>query len=322
MKAAVYYETGAPDVFRYEDVPDPVANGAEMLVKVEAISIEGGDTLNRLGGAMTSVPHIVGYQSAGTVIGVGADVEGYEVGDRVVSVGIDGSHAELRVVSPLFSWKIPDDLSTIDAACVPVPFGTADGCLFQFGRLVEGETVLIHAGAGGVGVAAIQLAKRAGARVLATASSDDRLERLKDLGMDEGINYVTNDFVVEARRLTDGRGVDVIVDSVGGPTLQASLLALAYRGRCVSVGNAGRSLPESIDVSSLGGGNQTLSAYSLALDLFLSPTPRAIIEGHLASIARGDLRVVIDQQFALADAAKAHAYVEGRTAFGRVVLVP
>jgi NADPH2:quinone reductase len=322
MKAAVYYETGTPDVFRYEDVPDPVPNASEMLIKVEAISIEGGDTLNRLGGAMTSVPHIVGYQSAGTVIDVGPDVEGYEVGDRVVSVGIDGSHAELRVASPSFSWTIPDGLSTLEAACVPVPFGTADGCLFQFGHLVEGETALIHAGAGGVGIAAIQLAKRAGARVLATASSDDRLERLKDFGLDEGINYVTNDFVVEARRLTDGKGVDVIVDSVGGATLQASLHALAYRGRCVSVGNAGRSLPERIDVSSLGGGNQTLSAYSLALDLFLSEKPHAIIAGHLASIAEGGLRVVIDQQFALANAAEAHAYIESRKAFGRVVLVP
>jgi NADPH2:quinone reductase len=188
--------------------------------------------------------------------------------------------------------------------------------------LVEGETALIHAGAGGVGIAAIQLAKRAGARVFATASSDARLERLKELGLDEGINYVTNDFVVEARRLTDGKGVDVIVDSVGGATLQASLLALAYRGRCISVGNAGRSLPESIDVSSLGAGNQTLSAYSLALDLFLSEKPHAIIAGHLISIANGELRVVIDQQFALADASEAHAYIESRKAFGRVVLIP
>jgi NADPH2:quinone reductase len=131
-----------------------------------------------------------------------------------------------------------------------------------------------------------------------------------------------NYFVVEARRLTDGKGVDVIVDSVGGASLQASLHALAYRGRCVSVGNAGRSLPERIDVSSLGAGNQTLSAYSLALDLFLSEKPRAIIAGHPASIARGELRVVIDQQFALTDAGEARAYIESRQAFGRVVLVP
>ena len=159
------------------------------------------------------------------------------MGDRVVTVGLDGSHAELRAVPEAFAWKIPDGLGTDEAACVPVPFGTADDCLFEFGRLQPGETALIHAGAGGVGIAAIQMAKRAGARVLATASSDDRLERLKELGLDEGINYATSDFVAEARRLTDGRGVDVVVDSVGGATLQGSIAVarlprpLRHRGR-------------------------------------------------------------------------------------------
>src|SRR5215831_13163420 len=110
------------------------------------------------------------------------------------------------------TWVLPDGLDLKLGACVPIPFGTADDCLFEFGRLQAGETALVHAGAGGVGIAAIQMAKRAGARVLATASSDDRLDRLRELGLDEGINYVTHDFVVEARRLTDGRGVDVVVD--------------------------------------------------------------------------------------------------------------
>ena len=240
MKAAVYYETGDPEVFRYEDVPDPVPGPGEVLIDVEAVSIEGGDTLNRLGGDMSRVPHIVGYQCAGTVAAVGPEVRAFAAGDRVVTVGLDGSHAALRAVPAGFAWAVPDGVSTDEAACVPVPFGTADDCLFEFGRLQAGETALVHAGAGGVGIAAIQMAKRAGARVFATASSDDRLERLRDLGLDEGINYVTHDFVSEARRLTDGRGVDVIVDSVGGRTLQGSILALAYRGRCVTVGDAGR----------------------------------------------------------------------------------
>src|ERR1019366_2237321 len=111
-------------------------------------------------------------------IGVGGGVSRFAEGDRVVTVGLDGSHAELRAVDQAFCWAIPDGASTEDAAAVPVPFGTADDCLFEFGRLQAGETAFIHAGAGGVGIAAIQLAKRAGARVLATASSDERLERL------------------------------------------------------------------------------------------------------------------------------------------------
>jgi len=322
MKAAVYYETGGPDVFRYEEVPDPSVGGNEILVRVEAVSIEGGDTLNRLGGAMNRVPHVVGYQCAGTVIAVGEEVTGFVVGDRAVTVGIDGSHAELRAVAEPFAWQIPELLATDVAACVPVPWGTADDCLFEFGRLSAGETALIHAGAGGVGIAAIQLAKRAGARVFATASSDDKLERLKELGLDEGINYARDDFVAESRRLTDGRGVDVIVDSVGGVTLQGSINALAYRGRCVTVGDAGRAPAEHLDISTMRPNNQTLSGYFLGAELLFFPRPHALIAGHLEAIARGELRVIIDRAFPLSDAAAAHAYVESRQAFGRVLLTP
>src|SRR4051812_43046611 len=130
MKAAVYYETGSPDVFRYEDVPDPEPRDGEILVAIEAISIEGGDTLNRLGGEMTSHPHIVGYQAAGAVIGVGAGVDHFAPGDRVVTVGLNGSHAERRVVAQSFAWHVPEALSIQEAACIPVPFGTAHDCLF------------------------------------------------------------------------------------------------------------------------------------------------------------------------------------------------
>jgi NADPH2:quinone reductase len=322
VKAAVYYETGGPDVLRYEDVPDPDMAGNEMLVQVEAISIEGGDTLNRTGGEMARVPHIVGYQCAGTVVAVGDQVTGFQEGDRVVTVGLDGSHAELRSAAEPFCWAIPEGLSTEEAACVPVPFGTADDCLFEFGRLQPGETALIHAGASGVGIAAIQLAKRAGARVLATASRDDKLERLLEFGLDVGINYVSSDFVEEVRRLTDGRGADVIVDSVGGSNLQGSLRCLAYRGRCVSFGDAGRQGTEQMDISTMRPNNQSLTGYFLGAELFLSPRPHAMIATHLADIAAGSLRVVIDRRFPLADAAAAHEYIESRQAFGRVLLLP
>jgi NADPH2:quinone reductase len=322
VKAAVYYETGGTDVFKYEDVPDPVAGKSEILISVEAISIEGGDTLNRLGGAMNATPHIVGYQCAGTVLEVGEEVTNFVVGDRAVTVGMDGSHAELRTAGESFSWRVPDALATDEAACVPVAFGTADECLFEFGHLVAGETALIHAGAGGVGIAAIQMAKRAGARVFATASSDTKLDRLKEFGLDEGINYTTSDFVVESRRLTDGRGVDVIVDSVGGVTLQGSLNALAYRGRCVSVGDAGRSANDRLDVSGMRGNNQTLSGVFLGAELFLSPRPHVLIAAILDDIAKGELRVVIDRSFPLSQAGEAHAYIESRQSFGRVLLIP
>src|SRR5437763_2205176 len=188
MKAAVYYETGPPEVFRCEDVPDPAVSPGGVVIDVEAISIEGGDTLNRAGGEMASVPHSVGYQCAGTIAEVGEGVDDRHVGQRVVATMMWGSHAEKVAVPALITWPIPDGADIVACACVPVAFGTADDCLFEFGHLTDGETVLIQAGAGGVGVAAIPLAKRAGARVLATAPSDDRLARLKDLGLAVGIN--------------------------------------------------------------------------------------------------------------------------------------
>jgi NADPH2:quinone reductase len=321
MKAAVYYENGAPSVFRYEDVPDPVPGPGEMLVDVEVVSIEGGDTLNRLGGPLVTVPHIVGYQNAGTVLSVGPEVTGFAVGDRVVGLAFHGSHAELRVAHPLTTWKIPDGLATDLAACVPVAYGTAHDALFEFGRLAAGETALIHAGAGGVGLAAIQMAKRAGARVIATASSDDRLERLHEFGLDDGINYRQKDFASEVRSLTNNRGADVILDSVGGENLQKSLTALAYRGRCVTFGNAGRNEEMKLDTSMLGTSNQSLIGYFLGPELFVGVRAHEMIAQVLDQVAAGELRVEIDRRFALADAEEAHAYIESRQAFGRVVLM-
>ena len=293
-----------------------------MLIRVEAISVEGGDTLHRARGELASTPHIVGYQAAGSVLAVGDQVTDFREGDRVVTVGTEGSHAELRAVPQRFCWTIPDGLSTDHAACVPVAFGTADDALFEFGRLQAGETALVHAGAGGVGIAAIQLAKRAGATVIATASQDEKLKRLAELGLDHGINYRTTDFVEELRRLTDGRGADVILEPVGGENLQKSLRALAYRGRCVSFGDAGRQHGMALDISTLRPNNQTLSGYFLGAELFFGDRAHQLIAGHLTDIAAGRLQVVIDRTFALADAAAAHAYIESREAFGRVLLKP
>jgi len=319
MKAAVYYETGPPDVLRYEDVPDPVCGPGDVLVDVEAVSIEGGDTLNRGGGEMSASPHIVGYQCAGVVAEIGADVSDRSVGQRVVCSFVDGSHAERRAVPALVTWVVPDGLDIGEAACVPIAFGTADDCLFEFGHLSAGETVLIQAGASGVGLAAIQLAKRAGATVIATASSDEKLERLREFGLDHGINYTNVDFAPAARELTGGQGVDLVVDSVGS-TLTGSVQALAYRGRCTLVGQAGRD-PQPFDAATLMAGNQTLTGVFFGAEI-ITERVQAMIARHLDDVAAGRLQVVIDRTFPLAEAADAHAYLESRQAFGRVVLIP
>ena len=322
MKAAVYYEAGGPEVFRVEEVPDPVTGPDDVLIRVEAVSIEGGDTLHRLRGELPAAPHIVGYQCAGTVLDVGINVAGFTAGDRAVTVGADGSHAELRATRESLCWLIPDGLSTDEAACVPVAFGTAHDCLFEFGRLQAREIALIHAGASGVGLAAIQLASRAGARVLATASSDERLQRLREYGLDDGINYASADFAEAVRRLTGGHGADVIVDSIGGSNLQKSLQCLAYRGRCLTFGDAGRQTTTQLDISGMRPSNQTLTGYFLGAELLVGRRAHDVIVRLLDEVAAGQLRVVIDRRFPLDQAAEAHAYIESRQAFGRVLLIP
>jgi NADPH:quinone reductase len=319
MKAAVYYKNGGPDVFKYEDVPDATVFPGGVLIRVEAVSIEGGDTLNRLQGALTSRPHIVGYQAAGEIVAVGEGVTHLRVGQKVATTNANGSHAELRAVPARVAWPLPPGMDVKIGAVIPVTFGTAHDCLFEFGHLQKGQTALIQAGASGVGVAAIQLAKRAGARVLATASSDERLERLKPLGLDHGINYSRDDVVESVMKITGGAGVDVVVDPVGS-TLQASIGCLGYRGRVSLVGQAGRE-PTKVDVSPLMAGNRSVTGVFLGAEI---GTDRAhnMIQQLINEAAAGELRVLIDKIFPLSEAAAAHAYIESRQAVGRVLLIP
>jgi NADPH2:quinone reductase len=322
MKAAVYYETGKPEVFKFEELPDPACAPNGVVIDVEAVSIEGGDVLNRAGGEMPAKPHIVGYQCAGTISEVGGQVSERSTGQRVVAFMPQGSHASKVAVAAQQTWPVPDGMDIKEASTVPVAWGTADDCLFEFGRLKKGESVLIQAGAGGVGLAAIQLAKRAGATVLATASSDDKLARLKEFGLDHGINYRERDFVEAARDITGGKGVDLVVDSVG-TTLQGSVDATGYRGRIISVGNAGRSEERKLDISGLSGANRSLTGVFLGAEALMNSS-RVIpmIQRHIDDIAAGNLRAVIDRTFPLSEAAAAHEYIESRQAFGRVLLVP
>jgi NADPH2:quinone reductase len=322
MKAAVIDENGDPGVLRYEDVPDPECPDGFVVVDAEAISIEGGDLLARASGQLPAAPHIVGYLSAGTVTEVAAAVDGRAAGDRVVALNAAGSHAARRAVPAAMTWPIPAGLDAARAACVPVAFGTAYECLFTAGNLAEGQTVLIHAGAGGVGMASIQLAKRAGATVISTASSDEKLERLKALGLDHGINYASESFVERVNELTDSRGVDIVIDSIGGQNLVDSVGALAYRGTLVSVGVAGRA-GSAIEARSLWARNNTLRGVFLG-GAILPEYARihSMIGDLMERVASGELHVEIDRSFLLSDAAAAHEYAESRKAFGRVILTP
>lgn len=322
MKAAVYYTGGGPEVLKYEDVPDPKVGPRHVLIEVKAISIEGGDVLARARGPAGPAPYCGGYLASGVIVAIGDQVTDRFVGQRVTTSDNGGSHASLRAVNSRAAWPIPDHMSFEDGACIPIPFGTADDSLFEFGRLKAGETVLIHAGASGTGLAGIQLAKRAGATVLSTASSSERLERLKDYGLDHGINYTEVDFEKAAKDLTDGNGPDLIVDSVGGRNLEASLRCAAYRGRIVSMGGVGRDSYKP-DFSVMAGQNKTYISYYQGAELMRNGVrARANVQRLIDEVGKGQLKVVIEKAFPLAQAAAAHALIESRKAFGRVILIP
>lgn len=322
MKAVVYDVNGGPEVMRYEEVPDPAVRDGGLLLEVRAIGIQGGDVINRREGPLSSTPHIVGYQASGVVREIGPGVDGFACGDRVVAMMMRGSHAELASVPARKTWRIPEGLSFEDAAAVPVEFGTADDCLFEFGRLQAGETVLVQAGSGGVGLAATQLAKAAGATVLSTSVADGRLQRLSEFGADHGIDYRTQKVAEVVMQLTDGRGVDLVVDPVGGLALEGSVASLAYRGRISWMGNAGAG-GHRPDLWPLMEKNASVTAVFFAMEQSKAPERTyQVIERCLQRIGTGELKAVVDRTYALADAAEAHRYVEAGVAFGRVVLVP
>ena len=241
MKAAVYYATGGPEVFRYEEVPDPVARPGGLLISVKAISIEGGDTLHRQGGDMTRSPHIVGYQAAGIVREVGDGVDGFGVGQAVVATMPHGSHAEIVSVPVAAAYAVPDGLDIREAACVPIAYGTADDCLFEFGHLKKGESVLIQGAAGGVGLAAVDVGKILGARVIATASSEVKRAFLTSYGADHVLP--SSGFRESVKELTGGKGADVVYDPVGGDVFDESVRCIAFNGRLLVIGFTSGRIP-------------------------------------------------------------------------------
>ncbi len=320
MKAAVIDRSGPPEVLEYREIPDPQAKPTEIIVRNEAISIEGGDVSSRSGGRFAATPHVVGYQSAGEVVWVGDASGDFKVGDKVVCTGGFGSHAELRAVNGRTAWVLPPGMDIRTASAIPIPFGTADNCLLAYGHLEAGDTCFIQSGASGVGMAAIQIAKKAGARVIATASSDARLEPLYALGLDHGINSATENVVERVMEITEKKGVDVTLDGNGGRSLKQCVQVLGWKGRATFIGVTARE-PMDINVASLMGGNRSLIGLGLGYEM-ATPRVRAMVQGYIDAIAAGQFTVLMDKTFPLSEAAAAHAYIESRAAVGRVVLIP
>jgi NADPH:quinone reductase len=320
VKAAVILENGPPSVLKYIDMPDPEVGPGQVRIRVSAVSLEGGDLIHRRSVAPPRIPHVIGYQAGGFVDAIGDGVSNVSEGQRIVAFNWSGSHAELFVVPAAHIIAIPDDVDLLAAATVPVAFGTAHDSLFEFGRLQPGETVLIRGGAGGVGLAAIQLAKAAGARVIATASSAERLARLREYGMDHGINYREEDIVKATMALTDGRGADLSVDMAGGNGLRSVIRATRYRGR-LSVVGASSAEPTQIEFFDII--RQSMTFYGIYFGREMqSQRAHELLAEIFARIASRELRVPIDRIFGLGEAASAHHYAETGHPVGRVVIVP
>jgi len=319
MKAAVYDHNGPPEVFRYADVPDPPIDLGDVLIQMEAISIEGGDVINRRSVSPDHPDYIVGYAGAGTVIAVGEEVTDRNIGDKVTLWGLNGSYAQFRAVPAQQTWLLPEGVNFAEAAVIPIGFGTAHHCLFARGKLTRGQTVLVQGASGGVGIAAVQLARQAGATVIAVTSTRGRVGKLLEIGASSVIDYSCEPVAEIVKDLTNGRGVDLVVDPVGA-TLATSLAVLRDEGTLVSVGNAGGT-PLTLDLWPAVAGNRSI--FGVFMGTILSrPQVRRTVDTMLVDLSKGSIVVPIDERFLLDRAAAAHRYIETHKIFGRVLLIP
>lgn len=342
MKAVVMRGHGGPEVVKLEELPEPSAGPGEVVVKLRAVAANHLDIWVREGwpGLKLAFPHVFGSDGAGVVESVGPGVTAVKAGDEVVvnpSLGcgrcerclagqenlcrrfsilgehVSGVMAEKAVLQTRSVLPKPKNLSFEEAAAVPLTFMTAWHALVARAQVKPGETVLVHAAGSGVGTAAVQIAKLFGARVIATAGSDAKLEKARALGADEVVNYETQDFVQEVKRLTEKRGVEVVFEHVGKKTWEKSILAAGVGGRIVTVGATTGYDPLTDlrhvffrQLSILG---STMGSAGELLEV-------------LRFVGEGKLRPVVDRVLPLADHAKAHAALSERAQFGKIVLTP
>ncbi|WP_049991844.1 quinone oxidoreductase family protein [Natrinema salifodinae] len=324
MKAIEVDAYGESDELSVVDVPTPEPAAGQVRIDVEAAGINFADVMQRRGhypgGPEPS--YVPGMEAAGTVDAVGEGVEDVSEGDRVVAMLDTGGYAEYAVADAGLLFPVPEGMSFEAAAGFPVQFLTAHACLFEWGGLEDGESVLIQAAAGGVGTAAVQLASNAGAEVFGTASTREKLDLAADLGCDHPINYTETDFreVVDAE--TDGEGVDLVLESVGDDVFERSLDAMAHFGRMVTYGVAS-GVPAAAENQRLLFENKTVKGFHLGQAAAHDPSRvMQAVPDLTEGLASGDLEVVLGESFALADAAEAHQYIEDRKSSGKVVLKP
>lgn len=324
MKAIWIEQLGGSEVMQLTEKPIPDPKPKQVRVKIEAVGLNYSDIMIREGRYLqrTELPQILGREFAGIIEAIGSEVTGLSVGMRVYATANQGALAEYICMDYRGVLPVPDGLTSDMAVALIVQGVTALHCLTDHGHLKAGETVLIHAAAGGVGTLAIQMAKAMGARVIGTASSESKCQLIRDLGA-EAINYTEGDWVAEVMKLTDGKGADLILESVGGDVFWRSYReALSLFGRLVVLGIASNEVVQ-VSTSEILKRNKPIIGYFLAV--YFEKAPHLVVEaiGRLMELVNnGTVKPVIGATFPLEQAAAAFDHMQGRGSVGKVVIKP
>jgi NADPH2:quinone reductase len=322
MKAIQVKQTGGPEVLEYVDLPVPKPKPNEAVVKIAAAGVNFIDVYNREGRYKVPLPFIPGQEGAGVVSAAGADVKLVKAGDRVAFTSVLGSYAECATISADRLVPILEGVSDKEAAAALLQGATAQYLTTDTFRLQRGHTALIHAAAGGVGLLLVQTAHNIGARVIGTVSTEEKAKLARDAGADEIILYTQTDFETETKRLTSGKGVDVVYDSVGKTTFEKSLNVLRPRGMMVLFGGSSGPAPSFDPILLTQKGSLFLTRPSLNHYIVTRDELLARAEAVFGMIAAGKLKLRIEHTYKLADAQQAHRDLEARKTTGKLLLFP
>ena len=321
MKAVRLNEFGGVEVLKFEDVAEPNLRPHHVMIKIDSAGVNYADILRRGGNYPgPDLPSSMGLEAAGTVTEVGSEVSGISVGQKVMGMG-PGGQAEYVAVNGNLVFPYPDSLDPIVAGGMPIVFLTSYHLLKTRGQLQPGHTVLIQAGASGVGTVAIQLAKAWGAKVIATASTQDKLDLCRSLGADVTIKYTETDFEEAVKDETGGAGVELVLDAVGGPVLEKSVRCIASNGRLVSYGNASQT-PANLAASDITSANRTVIGFSIGRSPQGSLDHKGAMAEMFPMIGEGKVKLIVDQVLPMSDVSKAHQHLANRGTRGKVILTP
>lgn len=322
MKAIQIRATGGPEVLELAELPIPVPGPGQVLIRIEAIGVNFIEIYFRKGTYKAALPLVPGSEAAGTVEELGSGVNGFKIGDMVASVAVSGSYAEYALVPAAQLVKVPAGLSPEKAAAAMLQGMTAHYLAHSTYPLKAGETAVVHAGAGGVGLLLTQIARRIGARVITTVSSEAKAELSREAGASDVINYTEQDFEAEVKRLTNGKGADVVYDSVGKTTFEKSLNCLRPRGLLALFGGSSGPVPpfDLIQLSSKG------SLYVTRPTLWHYVATRSELEWRAGEVlgwaASGELNLRTEHVYSLTDASQAQTDMESRKTTGKILLEP